>query len=70
MVNVASEKCLNGSCTKRPSFNVNGSKKALYCKEHTENGMANVLGQRCAHESCTRLATFSIEGSKRVEYCK
>ena len=48
MVHVPARRCSHDSCTKRPSFNVEGSKTAVYCKQHAEDGMVNI-GDNAAH---------------------
>ena len=41
MVNVSSKRCLHDSCMKRPTFNGNGSKSALYCRSHAGDCVVN-----------------------------
>ncbi|CAN0441221.1 unnamed protein product [Laminaria digitata] len=70
MVDVCSKRCFNDSCTRHPSFNVEGSKTSAYCKQHADDGMLNVYNKRCLHDSCTRHQSFNVEGSKTSAYCK
>ena len=60
MVNVRSKRCSHGSCAKAPSFGVEGSKTAAYCKQHAEKGMVNVVIKRCSHPSFTRVAAWGL----------
>lgn len=53
-------RCSHESCTTRPSFNVVGSKKALYCKKHAEHGMVDVKNTTCAHDPCTSTPRWGI----------
>lgn len=68
-MNVYGKHCHSDSCTKRPSFNFEGSKKTMYCKEHAEQGMVNIVQKRCAHASCTRQPSYNVEGTTTPLYC-
>lgn len=61
--------CSHDSCMKPPTFNIEG-KKAVYCKQHAQDGMADVRGRRGYHNSCTELPTFNADGSKTEAYRK
>ena len=52
------------------SFDVEGSKPAIMCKEHAEDDMVYIRGKHCSHDSCTRQPGFNVEGRKRAVYCK
>ena len=70
MVGVCSKRCSHDSCTKVPTFNVAGTKKAAYCKQHAQDGMVDVRTKRCSNESCTKYPSFNVEGSKSPVYCR
>ena len=71
MVNVTSKLCSQESCSRRPTYNFTGLKKAVYCKEHAEEGMVNARRkERCAHDSCIGRPYYNIEGNKTAVYCK
>ena len=74
MVNVDNKRCLHDYCTKVPSYNLEGVKPAVYCKQHSEDGMVGVCGRRCLHGSCTKKPSYRFEGSYRFErpvaFCK
>ena len=70
MVDVRSRRCTVDLCTKRPRFNVEGSKTAVYCKQHAQGGMVNVHVKHCLRDSCSRGASYNIEGSTTAAYCK
>ena len=69
MVDVYCARCLHETCTRMPSFNIEGSQPA-YCKLHAKDGMVNVHFKRCSHASRTKLPSFNMKGSKTAEYCK
>ncbi|CAM9576052.1 unnamed protein product, partial [Laminaria digitata] len=63
--------CRYHQCEKRANFNVEGgSKKAVYCKQHADDGMVDVINKRCLHESCTTRPAYNFEGSRTAAYCK
>ena len=53
MVNAFNKRCLLDSCMRFPSFGVEGSNTAVYCKRHAVDGMAKVQYKRASHKSCT-----------------
>ena len=53
-------RCSHDSCTRQASFNVEGSKKAAYCKQHAKDGMVDVRHKRCSHDSCTRHPLWGV----------
>ena len=55
-------------CNKRASFNVEGAKKALYCKDHQKGGMVDVIHKTCLE--CNKQPVFNVEGAKKALYCK
>lgn len=63
-------RCSYESCLKRPSFNVQGSKGGLYCRQHAVDGMVDVCNRRCPTDSCNRRPNFNVKGSKAGAYCK
>ena len=60
MVDVRHKICLHSSCTAQPRFNVVGSKRAAFCKQHAENGMVKVGRKTCVHRFCTRPPTWGM----------
>ena len=63
-------RCSHASCTKRPSFNFEGSTTAAYCRQHAVDGMVDVVSKRCSHDSCTKRPSFNFEGRATAAYCK
>ncbi|CAM9793480.1 unnamed protein product, partial [Laminaria digitata] len=70
MVNVRTKRCSYDSCRKIPSFGVDGSKTAVYCKQHSVDGMVSVRHKPCTNNSCRKHATFNVEGTKTPVYCQ
>ena len=63
-------RCVHPQCMKFASYNLEGSKTAVFCKQHSEDGMVNVISLRCSHVSCTRQPSFNAEGSRTAAFCK
>ena len=59
--------CNEIGCKVRPSFNVEGNKKALYCVTHKKEGMVDVKSKTCLN--CKKQPVFNVEGSKTALYC-
>jgi hypothetical protein len=59
--------CKEKDCNKRPTFNVEGEKKGLYCSTHKKEGMMYVIHKNCL--DCNKLPTFNVEGEKKGLYC-
>jgi len=66
---IKSSICKETGCTKRPSFNVKGEMRTLYCSEHKKEGMINIIYKTCIHEGCTKNPTYNIKGEKKALYC-
>ena len=47
-----------------------GSKTAVYCKQHAADGLVNIQRTRCLHDSCTKVPSFNVEGSRTAAFCK
>jgi hypothetical protein len=61
--------CKEQGCVKRPSFNIKGEMRTLYCYEHKKEGMINIIHKTCIHEGCTKIPTYNIKGEKKALYC-
>ena len=70
MVDIRNKRCLHISCTKRSNFNVKGSKTAVYCKQHSEEGMVYVYAKRFSSGACTKLPNSNVEGRTTAAHCK
>jgi hypothetical protein len=61
--------CIHEGCKTRPTYNVEGETKALYCSRHKLEGMVNVKNKTCIHEGCKILPVFNVEGEMKALYC-
>jgi len=63
------KKCEHGGCTKKPSFNSEGLRKAKFCAKHKLKGMLNVRSIRCEHNGCSNWPIFKFEGEEKYRFC-
>ena len=68
MVVVQGRRCSYEFCTTQPNFNVEGSKTAVFCRQHAKNGMVNVFCRRCSDGSCSKGPSYNFEGIKTAAY--
>ena len=61
------KKCIE--CNKRPSFNVKGETKPLYCFDHRLVDMINVITKTCIYDGCTTQSCYNFAGEKLGIYC-
>ena len=61
--------CNNPGCKTRPSYNVEGETKALYCSKHKKEGMVDVINKICCEEGCKTQPNFNVEGETKGLYC-
>lgn len=61
MDNVVKPHWLWACCTREPSFNLEGSKMVIYCKQHAGAGMVNLLRRYCSQNTCATIERFNIE---------
>jgi hypothetical protein len=61
--------CIYPECKTRPTFNIAGEKKALYCFAHKLDGMVNVINKTCIHATCKKQPAFNAVGEKKSLYC-
>ena len=61
------KKCIE--CNKRPSFNVKGETKPLYCFDHKLVDMINVINKTCIYDGCSTRPSYNLAGEKRGIYC-
>ena len=54
--------CIYEGCKIRPSFNNEGSTKALYCSKHKIEGMVNVISPTCKNEWCLTQVQEKYDG--------
>jgi hypothetical protein len=56
-------------CNIRPTFNIKGETKALYCSRHKKDGMINVKDKTCIHEGCNIIPNYNVDGQTKALYC-
>ena len=61
--------CIQEGCLTRPSFNVKGSRMALYCSKHKLKDMIDVLNPICIQDKCVKRSLYNIRAKKRDIYC-
>ena len=61
------KKCKEKNCNDKPSYNLKGETKPLYCSKHKKDGMIDIRSKRCIE--CDVIATFNIVGEKNGLYC-
>ena len=66
MVDVLGKRCLYRFCTKGPSFNLEGIKSSVYCKQHALGGMINVYHKHCSHPACTVVVVVVVLTLTRI----
>ena len=62
MVNVTSPTCIYDNCKTRPTFNIIGESKGLFCAEHKKDGMIDVINKKCKTNLCDKQVTNKYEG--------
>lgn len=70
MVDLYTTRCSHAMCTRGPYFNIKGSKKAAYCRQHATDGMVDIRSRQCLHNSCVTFPSFNVEGSRTAAYCR
>jgi len=63
------KRCSEPDCNKRPYFNIEGEKTALYCATHKKTEMVNVKSKRCIEPDCNKQPIYNVEGDKTALYC-
>jgi hypothetical protein len=62
MIDIKSKKCIDENCTKQPSYNVEGSKDALYCRTHMKTNMVNIKYKKCKSDWCSSCVNPRYDG--------
>jgi hypothetical protein len=62
-------KCQHDECTTRPSYNIRGERKGLYCKTHKLAGMIDVHSKTCQQDGCNVQPVFNHKGETKGLYC-
>lgn len=61
MIDILSKRCVREGCRKLPMFGAEGSKGALYCRQHAEDSMFTFTKRRCSHGGCSKQPMFAAE---------
>ena len=69
MIDVVSKTCIHPNCKTRPTYNVEGQTKALYCSEHKSDEMVDVINKKCIHPNCKKQPNYNAEGQTNALYC-
>jgi hypothetical protein len=62
-------KCQQNNCRKRPTYNIDGERNALYCVIHKMSEMVDVISKRCNYVGCKKQPTYNTEGEQTALYC-
>lgn len=63
-MDASSRRYIHDSCTKHPTFNVEGRNTAANCLLHVEVGKVDVRSERCSCGTCATSSNDNVEGSK------
>jgi hypothetical protein len=69
MINLKQKNCIYSNCKIRPSYNLEGKSKAIFCLTHKLSGMVNVRSENCIYPSCKTQPRYNIVGEKQGLYC-
>lgn len=70
MRNLYAKKCLDHTCKKIPSFGIPG-KKAIFCKEHSKEGMIGLTNAKtCLISGCNTQPSFTSPSHNSPIFCK
>ncbi len=61
--------CMYNECKTLATFGIEGTKQALFCKQHKLHIHVDVLNKFCLEPNCGILSTYGIEGTGIPLYC-
>ena len=61
--------CIFDECNKRPSFNLVGEIRGIYCSQHKLENMINIAGKRCIFDGCCKEPSFNHPNMSKPLYC-
>lgn len=61
--------CQFPSCSRTPSYGLEGEKRATHCGQHRVPCMVNVIRRRCVFESCQRGPSFNYPTERKPTFC-
>jgi hypothetical protein len=59
--------CKENDCNKRPTFNIKGESRPLYCSSHKKENMVDIINKSCLE--CNKQPSFNTEGEHKALYC-
>ena len=70
MLDVKSKRCSHESCYSVPSYNIQGSKTAAYCRQRAKEGMVAVFKNHCSYGFWMTRPTSTFGGSTKAVSCR
>lgn len=61
--------CLELSCSKHASFNMEDLSRPIYCKAHKLSGMVNVRSKTCEAKDCSTRPGYNLPGQSVGRFC-
>ena len=66
---LVSKICIEVGCKIRPTYNLEGESKALYCVSHKLDGMVDIKHKTCIYSGCKIQPAYNLEGEAKALYC-
>ena len=66
---LVSQICIEVGCKTRPTYNLEGESKALYCVSHKLDGMVDIKHKTCIYSGCKIQPAYNLEGEAKALYC-
>lgn len=54
------QRCVHQGCNVRPSYGVEGTKKAEFCSQHAREDMVDVISKRCGHQRLQKKSSYGV----------
>lgn len=61
--------CQFPSCSRTPSYGLEGEKRAIHCGKHRVPCMVNVISPKCVHEGCQRGPSYNDPTERKPAFC-
>jgi hypothetical protein len=69
MIDINNKTCIYSGCKIRPTYNLEGETKSLYCVSHKLDGMVDIHNKMCIYFGCKIRPTYNLEGESKSLYC-
>jgi len=63
------QKCIYENCKRYATYNYEGQKKRIYCREHKKEKMIDVAHKKCIEPGCIAQPTYNFPGEKKRLLC-